>query len=265
MCLIAFKKSKLPLWDKKITKTAWDNNHDGFGLAYWGAGMSKVHILKGALTLPEAEEMIASIPDPRNKYVVAHWRTATAGKLAPGNCHPFPIAKKISLLTSIELDTPIAVAHNGCISDYSSGGHWDSATQKYVYGELSDTQQFIRDILTGLGASLWRSPVLTLIQRYTSSRWVFLGVGRWALLGTFTEDGGILYSNTGYKDTYTNLFCQQDDEYFTRYKFLKQGSKSPDTDYCDGCQVLTPTKDLTIQEDGSRVCPGCLRYFRATP
>jgi len=225
ICIIIAKPEGVAMPSDKVIETCWNNNYDGFGLAYLEKGM--VYIIKGALDYKSALEIISQVPNPEEKHVVMHFRTATSGLISRGNCHPMPITDKVELLVAQRVKTKIAIAHNGVIFDfhrssygvnYGSDAYWDNlekfggyygtswrnkkTTDKLKFDpalDLSDTQQFVKEILAGMGKSMFQPKVMTLIQRYTESKFAFISKRGITLLGKFFVDKDIYYSNEEYK------------------------------------------------------------------
>lgn len=183
---------------------AWKSNTDGFGLAY-GDGR-QVQIRKGAMTPEEMLALIASCPDLTDLPVILHLRLATAGKVDPGNCHPYPISGSASRLRTTTLSCGAAIAHNGHI--YSGSNSWyygddNYSGQLFVAGSkqedtLTDTAEFIQEYLAGMPVKMLTNlKVLSLIQMATASKFALVTPTQLFLVGDFyKEPSELLVSNT---------------------------------------------------------------------
>lgn len=201
MCVIIAKPAGVKMPTNKTLRRAFTNNPDGFGLAYKVVG-GMPHIKKGAMTFKAMKMLLRSIPNPVDAEVILHFRLATSGHIYEGNCHPFPLSRKAEHLTALEITSRMAIAHNGII--YSStkptvayygnpdvwGDKWDA---------LSDTQEFIRDYLVDIGDAIFNKGVRKLIEDDTMSKFAILTTKGILLIGDFTNDKGLYYSNASYK------------------------------------------------------------------
>lgn len=185
----------------KLLKRAFDNNHDGFGLAYKAQG-GMPHIKKGAMTFKAIKQLVRSIPDPIGADVILHFRLATSGHIYEGNCHPFPLSRNADHLTALEVTSRMAIAHNGIIYSstkpsiayYGDYGAWDNKDDA-----LSDTQEFIRDYLVDIGDAIFNKGVRKLIEDDTMSKFAILTTKGILFIGDFTSENGLYFSNTSYK------------------------------------------------------------------
>lgn len=201
MCMIIVKPKGVEMPPDTHIVNSFGNNSDGFGLAFWGEGMPKVHIEKGATKIKEVFKMIDSIPSPINKHIIMHFRFATTGSLGAGNCHPFPITNNIGDLLALKGDFQRVIAHNGVILETSpnfssmyNNKNWDE--------ELSDTQNFIIEYLADMGKAIYNNAVIRMIEDFTQSKFAIFEPNHIKLIGEFYKDGGRYYSNDGYKQVY---------------------------------------------------------------
>ncbi len=262
MCLIIIKPKGKKLPRESVLRTAWQNNSDGFGLAY-NTNEGQVKIVKGAMKLKQSLQLLKSVPDITNKSVILHFRFATEGRIEPGNCHPFPISKFVNDLKATSLVCGAALAHNGIIPNgephkwvINVGGNYTQLPRDSRQEKLSDTQKFIIERLSKMGDNLFNEGVLELIGDYTSSKFAILDGKSVHLIGDFVDDNGCFYSNTSYKQAeyhyssfdyeHTNFGCS------TKAPSKEDGG-------CDLCQRIDG--DFYELEDGSVVCKSCLAYF----
>ena len=281
MCLIIVKPSGVAMPSDKYIVNAYNNNSDGFGIAWRQQGMSRVVIQKGIMTIAGVFSLLDSIKDPLNKTIMMHFRLATEGKICPENCHPFPISNKVSQLQALEVESRYAIAHNGIILAFNSkrwgatvyGGTWNK--------DLSDTQEFILDYLAGMGKALFNPKVLELIHEYTESKFAILSPDAIKLIGDFEEENGLYYSNTSYKWQYgyykVSTFDKNKDntgdvvygkngEVIAKYdskQVPKPNGKREGALGWRWCEICSEDSDEVAycpQED-MFLCPGCKSYF----
>lgn len=248
MCLIVAKPSGVPMPNKKNLK-AWFKTHpDGFGLAYLHEG--RVHIVKGAMTSRAMCRLINKVrielkgTSLDDLDLLLHFRQATNGQIEPKNCHPFPITSKENALSSLEVETDIAVAHNGIIWDYST---YYKEEWTYPETDKTDTQEFIEDYLVGLGSNIWNPAVQKLIEAYTESKFALLSSKGITYIGQFITDGGLLYSNGGYKPP---VYLYEEDTW------KDEGYEYSPQRICEFCEQPAPALYCPPKCD-SLVCQGC--------
>ena len=281
MCLIIVKPIGANLPTKNCIQQAFENNDDGFGLAYWGKGMDNVLIEKGAMTLARTIELIDSIENPKGKLILMHFRLATTGWVSEGNCHPFPISKHSKLLKAAHVSTNIAIAHNGMIindgfiandddfgwEDNYFGAptqvcgtpegnvsiHYRKVQSKYNV-EFSDTQNFIKNYLADMGDALFNKAVLKMIENFSNSKFAFItNTGGLYMVGTFTKFNKCFYSNCSFKES-------------RYYVIPSKVATTPTTPYvppadstfapCDLCKTWVSRKNMKLIED-LNLCLSC--------
>lgn len=270
MCLIIVKPRGKSIPPYIRLRQAFLNNPDGFGLAYWQEGMTRVHIHKGAMTLAEAYVLLRAIPRPQDKVIVMHFRHATMGTISQGNTHPYPITKDHSLLIALELETPVAVFHNGMMLEYHSFKVTKQADGTTIYtweadsSGLTDTQLFIKDILVGLGDALYNPQVGRLIEGYTYSKFVLFRPNSVITIGDFIKDRGCYYSNESYalKDYYKPVdktppassldFPDESEE-------ERVWGNTNVVEKCDVCDGYVAASEIKHYE-GMRLCPDCYTH-----
>jgi predicted glutamine amidotransferase len=130
--------------------------------------------------------------DKRTRDVVFHARIATSGGISAQKCHPFPLTDNARELNATQYKTKGAlVFHNGVFSLNVENG-------------LNDTQTFIKNSLAPIARldadGLKNGRFDDLLKMATSgSRLLMLYPDGVKTFGAWTEDGGVMYSNTGYK------------------------------------------------------------------
>ena len=197
MCIIVVKQTPTITEQQwKWLRTCFNNNPDGAGMMWRRRG--KVVVSKGYMEWQEFEDAVKRHRLDRVNPIVFHFRFATHGSISPGNCHPFPISRKIRDLQALDLTCSVAVVHNGIL---------DVAIPKG--SKLSDTQVFVRDVLSSTPYEMMAHPAYQLLLATTGSKFVFLTSNTLCKVGEFVEDEGWSFSNTGYKfeDTYDVNSC----------------------------------------------------------
>jgi predicted glutamine amidotransferase len=191
MCIIIGKVSGVKFPKDEYLKTSESHNSDGIGIAYHKFGTDKVIIKKD---FKDVNDLIKFQNEnlKEEDSVLYHFRFATHGLKDEGNRHPFPASKDENLLRSVNLETNLAIAHNGVLSEYSDKKN-----------KLSDTQLFIGEIMSDevIINNINNEVILSLIaERVSPSRLAIMQKnGDIIFLNTFTEEDGCLYSNTNYK------------------------------------------------------------------
>lgn len=195
MCIIVYKPKGKAIPSDDILKNCFKINGDGSGLMFSHNGA--VYIRKGYETFDALKNALNYYDERFNlsdKDLVLHFRIATSGGISKAKCHPFPISDDIDKLNAPKLETSYGVVHNGVLSDY-------------VYGNLSDTQNYIRDYihpLFELKSDLNNPNITRLIQSTlgTCKLIILNKKGDVLRLGEWKEDDGIYYSNLTYKTSY---------------------------------------------------------------
>lgn len=233
----------------KLLKRAFQNNPDGFGLAYKLAG-GMPHIRKGAMTFKMVKRLLKSLPDLTAADVILHFRLATQEHIYEGNCHPFPLSRNPKHLTALDITSRMAIAHNGIIYSnlygYKDTGGWGSKD-----AALSDTQEFIQDYLVDIGDAIFNAGVRRLIQDDTMSKFAILTTKGILFVGTFTKDNGLYFSNDSYKKS--NYYAPSQ-SYDWKGKDIPETRKQGDMFLCDLCNQ--PFDKVTLYQ-GDWLCNLC--------
>jgi len=191
MCIIIVKPRGVAMPSMSILRTCFDANPDGFGLAYTN-GDGNVHIRKGAMSKSAMNSMFKKLPDFNQENVIMHFRRATDGEICKGNCHPFPLTNNFELTKGRSIRCQVAVAHNGIIK--RTLVETTGRTAKYT-----DTQQYIVNHLSKIGLGVMNKEVLNMLPSYATGKFAFLSDSEIFIVGDFTEDKGVYYSNSSYK------------------------------------------------------------------
>lgn len=236
MCIAIAKISGVKCPSLDILRNCWDSNPDGAGFAFNDAG--RVVIKKGFMTWNDFQTAwlrYSKRYDFDNRGVLIHFRISTHGGTNPQNTHPFPVISDTGMMQKSECVCDYAAIHNGIITMTSS--------QAYKERSVSDTLVFIRDYLSLIAQNkAWfkrraNIELINLLIDAPSSKMAILN-GRGEIIYTdgFTEDNGILYSNTSYKTlrvrsnkkygnypTCYNYDYDEDDFYGRSYGYYNDG------------------------------------------
>lgn len=191
MCIICAKPANTAFPEAETIRNMWTANSDGAGLMFTKDG--KVVIRKGFMKLTDFEAELARLREEINLYetpVVMHFRITTHGGTKASNTHPFPITDSVRRLQQLRSVSTVGVAHNGIIPISPRSG-------------ISDTMEYIATQLAPLSRALpdWyhSEPALELVKNALHSKLAVLtSDGEIITIGDFTEDGGVLYSNSSY-------------------------------------------------------------------
>ena len=197
MCVIAISKAGKRQPSKNELKMMWNHNPDGAGYMYARAGEVVIH--KGFMKFDDFYRAVRSENFSKEDAVVYHFRISTQAGKKPTMTHPFPLSNDPRKIEALDLIAPVGIAHNGIIrmtSDASETRFSDTAIfiMDYLAGQLFRQQDdihnpFFQDIIEAVGG--W-------------SKFAFLeGDGNIITIGTFTDDNGVLLSNTNHKITVT--------------------------------------------------------------
>lgn len=203
MCIIVAKEIGVEMPSDEILERCFWSNPDGAGFMY--ADGKRVRIRKGFMEFDDfIDALHKEIDEPLNTAVIMHFRIATHGKVQPATCHPFPITDKREELKKPRCDTRFGVAHNGIISGRTTSDDW------------SDTMDFVASVMAPLAKMnpgfMFSDDALELLKGACRSKLAIMdNSGEIALVGDFTEDNGVKYSNTSYMKTVSN---------YTSYKSL---------------------------------------------
>lgn len=198
MCIIVYKPQGAAFPAKKTLQRCFERNSDGAGFML--ADGEKVIIKKGYMTF---NGFYKALKKARENYgddaaFVVHFRISTQAGTRADCTHPFPLSADMRDLRRLECSCDVGIAHNGVIS-LTSAGYYKQVT-------YSDTMKFITDYLSLIidSKEYYKDPrKAELIGRLADgSRLAILdGSGHCELIGAgWVEDGGIWYSNGGYKD-----------------------------------------------------------------
>ena len=197
MCIAIAKPIGVDIPSDDILTNCFNNNPDGAGFAF--NHNNEVIIRKGYMKLKDFLDAFHKYDEKfgfKNRGVLIHTRITTHGGTNPQMCHPFPINSDEGALKKIEYVSPYAIIHNGIISLTSS-----EATKKK---DMSDTAIFVQKYLTKIAKNKnWfnNKANMELVYELIDSKMAVLnGKGKIVMTNGFTEENGIFYSNSSYKE-----------------------------------------------------------------
>lgn len=204
MCIIAAKPAGVKLPDAETIETMWHANPHGAGFMYPVTQTNKhkgkktttkvVQIEKGFMKLSDFQARLDQLSrelDLTATPMVLHFRITTHGGTCPENTHPFPVTDSVGMLKKLRCTSTLGVAHNGVINSV------------FPRKGISDTMEYIATQLAPLHKALprwWENKyALQLVENAIDSKLAILTPeGVITTIGKFTEDHGVLYSNTTY-------------------------------------------------------------------
>lgn len=224
MCIIVVKEKGVSIPSDDILENCFNNNSDGCGFAY--CYKNKVHLEKGILNVEGLKaqllklESLTGEKDLKNIPMIIHFRIGTSGGINKEKTHPFIISNKYKLLNKIKCDNlDMVMCHNGILSNFTYNK------------ELSDTQNFIRDVIFPLykhDKEFYKKDYINnLLYRIIgdNNKLAFLtSDGTITLINkkAFIKDNGVYYSNSTYKKSYS---------YYTNYNYNYYSNKYYNDDY----------------------------------
>ena len=114
-------------------ETCWRANPDGAGYAY--ATGSEVVISKGYMTLSDFELALLHVPE--DAPLILHFRIGTSGGCGPEVTHPYPVTSDIAVLHALDVECPVAIAHNGVLPYATDDAAGVSDTVTYIQTVVS--------------------------------------------------------------------------------------------------------------------------------
>lgn len=222
MCIIVVKPKDQGFPAMKILKNCFRRNGDGAG--YMFVSGEWVIIRKGFMSFTSLKHELNALKREitvKDHNLVFHFRMRTHGDILPGNTHPFPITRDLKFLTGTSVKCKIGICHNGIIPKITAGTKG-----------ISDTMEYVKMLSN-------KSPdtVVPAVQSSNGGKFVILSPTDCLLIGHFTEEKGIMYSNDSYKG----------------YSF----------DYAGDGECITVYGGYGAQDSTVRVCSVC-GYFAYT-
>lgn len=188
MCIAIIKFADSPLPTLEQLTNCADTNSDGAGLCYPTTN-GKVQILKGIQSAQEVYDFLQT-QDFTKVPMMIHFRIGTHGdKNGPKHTHPFPIGQSTEKMEELVSLSSSALMHNGIMGQFG----YDKA--------ISDTMAFARDALPHIlrmPAAARDSVLSGVLGSYNKIAYMD-GSGLITKVGTWIEDGGLLWSNQSYK------------------------------------------------------------------
>ena len=230
MCIAVYKPMGEQFPSKTTFKTMFANNPDGCGFMF--ADGQKVVIKKGFMSFGGFWKAFRPYRDQTDRAFVFHFRIATHGGINRAMCQPFPYTDSVRELKRLDTRAPLGIAHNGIIPMTTDAR------------KISDTALFIKKYLTRIVRTPHNiKPVdLDIIDACIDSKMILLQPdGHAYLIGKFTNDNGVYYSNASYKYKYTYSFKKPysydldsyNDEYWKLYGYNSYEEYIADLEYYD--------------------------------
>lgn len=239
MCIIVSKERNVALPTKGTLKTCFINNPDGAGFMYVRDG--RVVIDKGYMNFKSFYKRLQELKkefgnELFDKTIVMHFRIGTSGGSDKSVTHPFPLTSDSKELKKIYTFTNVGIVHNGIIHDY-------------VYGKMSDTQNFIKDYLWTfyeLNRTFYKHDnVRRLIEKDLGGKLCILDKNEEIYyIGNYIIENGVKYSNDTYYEYYYRYYDTRnypynyDDDYLYKEdtkKLIKYDNYDYDRDYELNC------------------------------
>ena len=208
MCIICVKNKGVKAPTAEVIENMFYANPNGAGFAY--VKNNRVIIHKGLMTIEAFNTALEKVykllgNQVQNTPFIYHFRITTSGGTKPQLTHPFPLTNKKSKLLKLQQSCDVAVAHNGIIDINIEKGLSDTAT--YIKNELAPYKS--------LKSDFYKSEVIqdAIEHRIDSKLAILSQDGSIITIGNFTEEDGLLFSNTsyyGYKSLYTDWYADDD-------------------------------------------------------
>lgn len=219
--------------DPETIEACWETNPDGAGYAY--ATDDKVVISKGYMTLTELEWGLKHVPE--NAPLILHFRIGTSGGYGPEVTHPYPVTSSLEALHALDVEAPVAIAHNGVLPYPSDDAQGISDTVAYIMRVVSRVAGQ-RPVIDHGGLCKSAKARRTLRLTSKGSRLALIDAAGHLLRigeGWETVAPGIYASNGGwrYKPVYASLYG--------RFGYYDTDYELPT--YCIGCYAYEYCKE----------------------
>lgn len=182
MCLIIVKPAGAPMPPQSHFENAWDSNPHGFG-AIMSNGYFSVDTFR-TLNKAEAMNLWAELKSKEDKIrdlaMSFHFRLATHGSKKESNCHAFTDKKK-----------HLGFQHNGIIHIGIPKGC-----------DMTDSEVYFKNVV--LPIYNYHGKDMDVAMEYLEAiedgynKLSFIWNNQHYLIGRFTHDNGLYYSNSGY-------------------------------------------------------------------
>jgi predicted glutamine amidotransferase len=248
MCIAILNKKRI--LKKEVFLNSWDNNPDGFGMAYVEQGQIKIY--KNLVNVEESYNEYLKVRKNTRLPVMLHFRISTSGKKDMENCHPFYV------------NQDLVFCHNGILGIKTTA-------------EKNDTRTFNDIILKKLPSDFLKNPAIKNLVTLAigSSKFVFLdSQGHYSILhenkGYWRKD--TWYSNDTYKEKsysfdYSSYWTTKDDKIIGFDKTTYPRTYPSNKEYnvkgrCDYCGNQFEQYELDRLDDGSMACFSCYQMLK---
>jgi hypothetical protein len=164
-------------------------NPDGAGYGWYDKRKKRWCVSKGHMKFRDFWKSFNKHRFSKNRNVVMHFRIGTSGKKQHPDCtHPFPVADNFEDMIATNFEKESIVVHNGVCGR--------------GLGDASDTMVAIRDYIDPLLNIVEDVRVEKIMKDLIDAdlcRWLITKGPEVKRLGGWIEDGGVYYSNSGYK------------------------------------------------------------------
>lgn len=227
MCIIlTCEATRRP--DADTIGTCWRVNPDGAGYAY--ATGSEVVISKGYMGLEDFRFALSRVP--QDVPLILHFRIGTSGGYGPEVTHPYPVTSDLTSLHALDVECPVAIAHNGILPYASDDSRGISDTIAYIQRVVSRVARQ-RTVIDNGGLCKSAKARHALLRTSKGSRLALIDAAGHLLRlgeGWETVSPGIYASNSGwrYRPRYPSLYGRFGYTYEDSYEL---------PDYCYGCDA----------------------------
>ena len=239
MCILAIANAGAE-FPRETLEDMFYANSDGAGWAYARNGL--IYYSKGYTDVNKFVKAVQKLPLNVDRMV--HCRIGTHGGITKALTHPFPVSTDYEVMERLSgtMSRGYILAHNGILSNFTPDK------------SHSDTEELVR-CLANIKCDIMGEDMRDIINALIKgSRVAILNTdGKINRYGTgWTQDGGIWFSNTYFKNTYKRYYSAWDDDewdgYYNNYKTYT--SPSPSTSVKDSLPAL---ESLTPIQEGEVV------------
>lgn len=192
MCVIGVYRKSIP-FNYDEMDNCFTRNKDGAGVM-WNDGHT-VHIRKGFMEKEKFIEFLKTLPVDCDRVI--HCRIATAGKVSPECCHPFPVSPKYEEMRLLDTTVTWAFAHNGVLHSYNpQGGLTANYSDSMAFGKRMLNELLVR------GLDLHDSLIEELLSSHIGySKLAVMNKDNVSTIGDFEQSltSKATYSNSSYK------------------------------------------------------------------
>lgn len=224
MCVIVYKPKNIKFEDIKDLKDCFDYNNDGAGFAFNGDDVKGVKIQKGFMKYQDFIKAIKKVKNINNRDVLMHFRIKTSGATNGATCHPYPLTSNIKDLQALEINSSVAMVHNGVLSNVD------------IEKGLNDTQSFIKNFLSYFKPNFYKNiEVKKQLENFIgANKLAFIDSKGVTLFNDFIlGENGCYYSNHNHKFKKYNIGTYNFQRYNYNYSSYYDDLYNDDINYYD--------------------------------